>query len=386
MIDPARVRDVFRKLHGAEPRLFAAPGRVNLIGEHTDYNDGFVLPMAIDRGVVVAGAPRDDTRVRVRSLNQDAVVEFDLARPSGGLRGTWIDYVEGVAQALRERGVAVAGAELVLESDVPAGAGLSSSAALEMSVGTALVGLSGATLDGVALAQAGQAAEHRYVGTRCGIMDQYISALGREDHALLIDCRSLEPLHVPLALPGVSVVMCDTRVAHSLAGSAYNTRREECEKGVELLRAALPAIRALRDVSEADLARHEGLLPDPIRRRCRHVVGENARTLAAAEALRRGELETFGKLMAGSHRSLRDDYEVSCPELDVLAEVAEATPGVLGGRMTGGGFGGSTVNLVRDEAIDAFRAATRERFERAFGRAPELFVSRACVGARELTL
>jgi galactokinase len=384
VIDPDIVRTAFRQRHGGEPRLFAAPGRVNLIGEHTDYNDGFVLPMAIDRGVVVAGRARPDRRVTVRSLDLDAEASFELDRPGPPRRGQWSDYVEGVAQALLGRGVALGGADLVLSSDVPHGAGLSSSAALELAVGLALSKLAGQEVDGVGLALAGQTAEHTYVGTMCGIMDQLIAALGRAGHALLIDCRHLEPSLVPLALGGARIVIVDTRVKHDLATSAYNQRRAECERGVELLRAALPGVRALRDVSPGDLARHGDLLPEPVRRRCRHVVGENARTVAAADALRRGDLATVGRLMAASHVSLRDDHEVSCAELDLLAELAATTAGVIGGRMTGGGFGGCTVNLVEAEAIERFAALAGARFTARFGRPPEVFVSDASDGAREL--
>jgi galactokinase len=384
VIDPELVRAAFRDRHGGEPRVFAAPGRVNLIGEHTDYNDGFVLPMAIDRGVVVAAAPRADRRVRVRSINLDADAEIDLDQPGPRRRGRWLDYVEGMAQALVARGVPVGGADLILASDVPAGAGLSSSAALEIAVGLALVRVTGHEIDGVALALAGQAAEHEYVGTRCGIMDQLIAALGEADHALLIDCRQLEATLVPLELSTAAVVICDSRVKHELATSAYNTRRAECARGIELLSAPLPGIRALRDVTSADLDRHGDVLPEPIARRCRHVVEENRRTLAAADALGRGDVAELGRLLAASHRSLRDDYEVSCDELDVLADVAAVTPGVFGGRMTGGGFGGCTVNLVATDAVETFGEEVTSRFEARFGRRPDLFVSRACDGAREM--
>jgi galactokinase len=357
---------------------------VNLIGEHTDYNDGFVMPMAIDRGVVVAAATRADRRVSVRSLDLDEEVEFDLDRPGPPRRGAWIDYVEGVARSLVERGVPVGGADLVLSSDVPPGAGLSSSAALEISVGLALAELAGGGVARVTLALAGQAAEHAYVGTRCGIMDQFIAALGRASHALLVDCRSLEATLVPLGRPDVRVVIVDTKVKHDLATSAYNERRAACERGVALLRRDLPTIRALRDVTPAQLAALESGLPEPVRRRCRHVVSEDARTLAAAAALRADDLAEVGRLMAASHASLRDDYEVSCPELDLLAEVAAETDGVFGGRMTGGGFGGCTVNLVAEGARERFAARATERFAARFGHAPEVFVSTACDGAREI--
>ena len=384
MVDPSVVRDRFRERHGSAPRLFAAPGRINLIGEHTDYNDGFVLPMAIERAVLVAAAARADRRVRVLSLDVDEEIEFDLDRPGAPRRGTWIDRVEGVAQSLAGRGVALAGAELVLSGDVPHGAGLSSSAALEVAVGVALWSLAGGELDRVTLALAAQAAENDWVGTRCGVMDPMIAALAESDRALLIDCRSLEASPVPLDLPDHVIAVLDTGVTHDLASSAYNDRRGECERGVELLRHWLPDVRALRDVSLDDFEPLAGQLPEPVRRRCRHVIGENARTLSAAAALRAGDLAGFGRLMAASHRSLRDDYEVSCPELDLLVEVAAVTPGVLGGRMTGGGFGGCVIALCEQGAEERFVAAAGSAFQRRFGQVPGVISSRAAAGAREV--
>lgn len=361
MIDLDALVQKFRTLYGTEPRLFRAPGRVNLIGEHTDYNDGFVLPMAINHGTVVAAAKRADRRVHVHSLNLRESAEFDLDRPGPRKRGIWLNYVEGVAQALLGRGLKLAGADLALTSDVPIGGGLSSSAALEMSVGTALTGISGEEIDRIALALAGQEAEHKYVGMKCGIMDQFIASLGKAGHALLIDCRKLEGTLVPLGVQDMTVVVCDSRVKHALASSEYNARRAECEQGVAMLRELLPEIRALRDVRLSVFERLQERLPEVVRRRCRHVVSENERTLSAVRALQAGDVEEFGRLMAASHQSLRDDYEVSCRELDILVESAQSVPGVAGARMTGGGFGGCTVNLVHKDATERFReTVTRE--------------------------
>jgi galactokinase len=361
-----------------------APGRVNLIGEHTDYNGGFVLPMAIDRETVVAAAPRADTRVRVHSLNLDETAEFDLAQPGAARRGLWLDYLEGVAQALIGRGLRLGGADLMLLSDVPQGAGLSSSAALEVATGLALASVSGHEPDRVMLALAGQEAEHTYVGTMSGIMDQFIAALARAGHALLIDCRTLAATHIPLDTTDVAVVICDSRVKHELSSSEYNTRRAECERGVELLQAALPGITQLRDVSVADFAQHEARVPEPIRRRCRHVVTENERTLRAADALQRGDLAEMGQLMNRSHESLRDDFEVSCRELDLLTEIAWGCAGVLGARMTGGGFGGSTVDLVRRAALADFQQTVSVEYEKRTNIAPNIYVSDAGDGAEEI--
>ena len=383
MIDTASLRDAFRRMHGREPRIFVAPGRVNLIGEHTDYNDGFVMPVAIDRATAVAAAVREDRIVRVTSLNAGETTEFDLDAEGDGNRGIWLDYVEGMARVLEGAGHRLRGADLVLASDLPEGAGLSSSAALEISTGLAMTAISGTEPGMVSLALAGQRAEHRYVGTMCGIMDQYVAALGETGHALLIDCRSLEYRAIPVDTSETALAICDTGVKHSLASSEYNVRRAECEHGVELLRSHLPSIRALRDVTIEEFERYAGSLPEMIARRCRHVITENARTLAAAEALSAGHLDRMGELMAASHRSLRDDYEVSCRELDIMVEIATGIDGVIGARMTGGGFGGSTVNLVRRDALDEFRGAIEERYRAVTSISPTILISEIGDGARE---
>jgi len=379
----AELIEEFERSFGQHPRLFSAPGRVNLIGEHTDYNEGFVLPMAIDRRTYVAGLARDDRRVRVRSLNIQQEALFDLDQPGPKRRGSWLDYVEGTAQSLLARGFALHGADLLLWSEVPAGAGLSASAALEMAVGYALCRLAGhGEPDGVALALAGQAAEHEYVGTRCGIMDQYISALGRMDAALLIDCRTLEPQVVPLNLGTACFLICDTHVKHDLATSAYNERRAQCESALQHLAQFQPGLRSLRDVTFKLFLEQGHTLPELLHRRCRHVLSENRRTLAAALALQEGLLTDFGQLMAESHQSLRDDYEVSCDELDQAVSIATAQPGVYGARMTGGGFGGCTVTLLERAALESVSDAMRAGFAQKFGHEPTLFASGAMQGMR----
>jgi galactokinase len=383
VVDVARLRAEFHALYAAEAAVFSAPGRVNLIGEHTDYNDGFVLPMAIERRTYVAGAPNGSARLRVSSLTLGQRCELDLQRPGPKRRGSWLDFVEGTAQALLARGLPVVGCDLLIDSDVPTGAGVSASAALELSLGLALCTLGGsAAPDRVQLALAGQAAEHEYVGTLCGIMDQYIAALAEQDAALLIDCRSLQTTSVPVRLGDVSVLVCDTRVKHQLSSSEYNLRRAECGQAREILAISLPGLGSLRDVSRADFERLQMQLPDVLRRRCRHVVTENERTLAAADALRAGELGTLGKLLGESHASLRDDYQVSCLELDVAVERASSEAGVYGSRMTGGGFGGCTVSLVDNAAVEAVKSAIRAAFAARGWREPELFTSRACQGVR----
>ncbi len=384
MIEPNEVRRAFQNLYETEPRLFRAPGRVNLIGEHTDYNDGFVMPMAINRDTVVAARARKDRRVRVHTFNLNETVEFDLDHPGPGGRRHWLDYVEGVAQSLLRRGIQLRGADLALKSDVPEGAGLSSSAALEISVGLALSSVSEVAIDKVQLALAGQQAEHEFVGAKVGIMDQYIAALGRAGHALLIDCRSLQPTLIPMNLPDTAIAICNTRVKHELASSEYNTRRAECERGVELLREVLPDVRALRDVSVAEFEQYQDLLPEPVKRRCRHIVTENARTLAAADALKAGNLREMGKLMYQSHESLRDDYEVSCTELDLLVNIARTIEGVAGARMTGGGFGGCTVNLVHRDNLQTFQEKISNDYQSKIGHPPFIYVSEAVNGAEEV--
>lgn len=388
MIKIEGVRSAFTTMYGREPRVFRAPGRVNLIGEHTDYNDGFVLPMAIDRSLAMAGVAREDRLVRVYSVNVDEQATFDLDQPGAPQRGTWLDYVEGTAQALlkllKEDAARLRGADLLLTSDIPTGGGLSSSAAIEVATGLALLSLSDLPLDRVMLALAGQQAEHEYVGANVGIMDQWTSVHGKSGTALLLDCRSLHTTYLPLETSQVALVVCDSHVKHELASSEYNKRRAECEQGVALLREFLPRIRALRDVSVAEFQQYETHLPEPIRRRCRHVITENARTLQAAELLRTESLEQLGPLMNQSHQSLREDYEVSCAELNLLTETAQQIDGVFGARLTGGGFGGCTVNLVRREVLSHFENIITRAYQLAFGLAPAISVVEPAEGAGEI--
>jgi galactokinase len=377
MSEPDGLRVAFAELSARAPRFFRAPGRVNLIGEHVDYSEGFVLPLAIDRATFAAAAPRDGRRVRVRSLDRGETAEFDLDERDPKPAGTWSDYAHGVALALARR-VPLAGADLVLHTTVPIGAGLSSSAAFEVAVGLALLTVSGAALPPAELARAAREAENGFVGLRSGIMDQLASTLGVRDHALLIDCRSEEVTPVPLP-PGVAVVVADTEVKHALASSAYNQRRAESEEAARRL-----GVRALRDVSVADFARRGATLPEPLRRRARHVVGENARVLATVLALREGDVRTAGAHMNESHDSLRDDYEVSSPELDLLVDAARGVDGVYGARMTGGGFGGSIVALVRRDAVASLTKALDSAYTARYGRAPAVMDVRASDGAAEI--
>jgi len=366
------------------PRVFRAPGRVNLIGEHTDYNDGFVLPMAIEHAIWVAARPRPDRQVQLHALDfaQDDAFSLDTLQRSD--QAPWSNYVRGVAWALEGAGYVLGGMDAVIAGDVPIGAGLSSSAALEVATAVTLTTLSEVRLDRVRLALLCQRAENEFVGMRCGIMDQFISALGCREHALLIDCRSLEHRLVPIPA-GVEVVIADTGKRRGLVDSEYNLRRAQCEEGVRLLRQLLPGLRALRDVSPADLTRFADRLPPDVRRRCQHVVDENARTLKAVAALEAGDLIAFGILMDASHASLRDLYQVSCEELDAMVEVARGLEGCLGARMTGAGFGGCTVNLVRSERVEEFCRRLAEGYRRRTGLRPAVYVSRPADGASEVT-
>jgi len=373
----------FKRHYGREADVvYRAPGRVNLIGEHTDYNDGFVLPAAITLSTWTAAAARDDDRLVARSQGYPEVADAPLDAVFA--RGNnWTDYARGVAAALRREGVPLRGASLLVSGEVPVGAGLSSSAALETSIAAALLELAGSRLPVEQLARACRRAENEYVGAPCGIMDQFVSAAGRAGHALFLDCRTLQYEHVPLP-SSVSLVVCNSMVKHSVAAGEYGTRRAQCEQALLLLRQELPGTAALRDLSCEQLEEHASRLPDLLLRRARHVVTENARVRAMAVALRAGELERIGELMQASHASMRDDFEISCPELDILVDIAHSQPGLVGARMTGGGFGGCTLNLVRSGEVEGFRAAISSAYQRRTGRRAEIYELRAADGAQRI--
>ncbi|HUO79522.1 MAG TPA: galactokinase [Steroidobacteraceae bacterium] len=387
MADSEALRTEFRRRFGAEPSLYRAPARVNLIGEHTDYNGGFVLPAAIGFYTGVAAAPRSDGRLRMHSTSFAETVTRELdAGPASAAH--WSDYAWGMARTLRAHGLPLGGADLLVLGEVPLGAGLGSSAALAVAVGGALASIAGRSLDRLTLAQLSQRAENDYAGTRCGIMDPFVALFGRAGHALCLDCRSLEYRAVPLeagppraAGAAARILVCDTGVRHRLAGGEYNRRREECERGVAALARTDPSIRSLRDVSAELLERRGPDLDAVVLRRCRHVLAENARVLAAAQALEAGDPGRAGQLLCESHRSLRDDYEVSCDELDLMVELALDCDGVYGARLSGGGFGGCTVNLVRADAVARCRATITERYRRATGHAPDTYLCTAVDGA-----
>lgn len=375
-----RVTREFERRFGGPPTFVVrAPGRVNLIGEHTDYNDGFVLPMAIDRAIWIAMRPRGDQRVVGHSLDFEQPVEFSVEEVEqvsvSEATPAWGEYLRGVAWALQEAGHTLQGWEGVVASDVPIGASLSSSAALEMATARVFAVTSGLQWDATSMARIGQRAENEWVGVNCGIMDQMISAAGKADHALLIDCRSLEAQPVPLP-PGTAVVVLDTATRRGLVDSAYNERRAQCEAAARFF-----GVLALRDVSVAQFQAQADRLDDLTRRRARHVVTENDRTLRAAEAMRRGNAAGLGRLMNDSHASLRDDFEVSTDELNSMVACARREDACYGARMTGGGFGGCAVALVRAGAAQAFAASVIESYQTTTGISPNVYVCAATNGA-----
>jgi galactokinase len=376
-MDLAKLRSEFTNRFGTVPRVFRAPGRVNLIGEHTDYNDGFVFPCAIDFAAYVACSLRDDRRINVASLTLDTGFSFGLDDAEGAGFPQWVRYVQGMAILLERTGRKLTGADVLIDSSVPIGAGLSSSAALEVAVGLALAESALHKINGMELARLGQAAEHEFAGVRSGIMDQFASVFGRSGHALFLDCRSMD--WEPVGLDGASFVICNTKTKHDLADGEYNNRRAECEEA-----AAALGVRSLRDVTPERLEAGIHLLREPAARRARHVVSENSRVLDAKRALEASDLAEFGRLMNGSHQSLRDDFEVSCRELDIMVKLAQEQPGTLGARMTGGGFGGCTVNLVDPAEQRRFIEVVSEGYLAATGIEPEMYECRAAEGAGEV--
>jgi len=372
----------FRQRYGTQARMYRAPGRVNLIGEHTDYNDGFVMPVAIELSVWVAIAPRDDRKLVVYSENFSERAEIELDEMDSRPRRHWSDYVQGVAFMLQKAGYALRGANMLIRGEVPIGSGLSSSAAIEVATGFALLENSRLPVDRVELAKLCRRAENEVVGARVGIMDQFVSCCGQTGQALMLDCRSLDYRLLPIP-PDVRLVICNTMVKHDVASGEYNTRQAECEEGVRGLSPRLPHVRALRDVRIEELDRYRSDLPQTIYKRCRHVVTENARVRYATTALEKADLATLGRLMAESHLSLKNDYEVSCPELDLMVELASQVEGVYGARMTGGGFGGSTVNLVDKRSVADFRRSVANAYEKTTGLSPQILTSAAAGGAGE---
>ncbi len=383
MLDAAVTSDLHKKRFGQKPRMFAAPGRVNLIGEHTDYADGFVMPAAIDFATFAAIGSREDGKLVLRSENfKEHVIHPLNAMPQRG-RGHWSDYPLGVISALREEGIEIPAFNMTLNGDVPVGAGLSSSAAIEVATMVAVLSLTGAKIPLPRIAQLCQRAENGYVGASTGIMDQFVACCGAADHALLLDCRSLAFRLAPIP-PDLSIVISNTMVKHSHAGGEYNTRRAEVEEGTEILRRHRPEIKKLRDATEEDLKQWGSEMPPGVLKRTRHVITENQRTVAAADALEYGDLKTLGRLMYEAHASYRDDFGGSCPEADVLVELASKEAGCIGARLTGGGFGGCTVNLVETACARQFSDNLRRGYKEATGIAADIYLCHASAGAHEV--
>lgn len=399
-----KLKQEFNKHFGHPPDfIVSAPGRVNLIGEHTDYNDGFVFPVAIDKYLHIAASKRSDDQVHLHALDMNEACTFNLGTIEDAKTPPWGNYLRGVAhflqeQVLRKSGHTLNGMSAVIAGNVPISAGLSSSAALEVASALAFLGVCGLEiantginsnseieliqLPPMELAALCQRAENEFAGVNCGIMDQSISLLGKADHALFLDCRSLEYKQIPLNLTDILLVICNTNVKRELASSEYNKRRAECEKGVEILQQWMPTITSLRDVTLADFKKYEAELPQITQKRCRYVVEENTRVQNAIDALASKEINTFGTLMNASHTGLRDAYEVSCDELNILTDIAQSIDGVIGARMTGAGFGGCTVNLVYQDAVEELQDRVMKEYPRRTGIEPDIYICNVGDGAR----
>jgi len=378
--------DVYRKqFGGGQAVVVKAPGRVNLIGEHTDYNDGFVFPVAIDKVAVICGNSTEDSVIRLHSMLYGETLEYPQKGFERDGENVWVNYILGVIRELAHRGYRLPGVEIVNTCDIPLGSGLSSSAAVEVAVSTFLEQVAGLDIPATEVARLCQRAENEFVGVNCGIMDQFISRLGKRGTALFIDCRSLEYEYVPFDNPDVKILVCNTGVKRELVDSEYNTRRSECKQGVALLGERLRKdVKALRDVTMEEFQQCAQELPENIRKRCRHVISENHRVLRARELLKSGDYQGFGEILYDSHASLRDDYEVSCSELDTMVEILGSLDGVLGARMTGAGFGGCTVsiyNVKEGKNQQAVMEEVSSRYTEATGITPEIFFTSAESGA-----
>lgn len=375
----------FRQVFGSDPEIVAvAPGRVNLIGEHTDYNEGFVLPIAVDLHLCVAARCRDDRTVRIFAADLDDSDEFSLDDLNRDEQANWRNYPRGVAWVIQQNGIGLKGIDAVVTSDIPVGAGLSSSAAIEVGFALTFLHFVNADIPRPTLAQWCQLAEHKFAGVQCGIMDQMIALLGKENHALLLDCRDLSHQLVPLP-KGIAFIVADTGVPRSLAASEYNIRRQQCEEAVQWLSKLLERpIKSLRDVTFEELGQVFNDMPDPIRRRARHVITENNRVWSFQQAMREGALKRAGSLLLASHASLRDDYEVSCRELDAMVKALMSVDGVFGARLTGAGFGGACLAMVREDAVERVLEEVPSKYKQALGNGspdPKLFTVHPSDGA-----
>lgn len=377
-----QLRRQFRELYNNDPLVIAAPGRVNLIGEHTDYNEGFVLPGAVDKKMYVAMAENHSDQINVFANQFNESYSFQLTgiEPVNG----WMNYLLGVTYHILDRGKTLRGVDVIIDGDVPVGAGMSSSAALTSAYGFALNELFGLGFSRMDLAFIGQKTEHTFVGVMCGIMDQFASLHGKAGHLMRLDCRSLNYSYVPFDFPDYNIVLVNSMVSHSLAGTEYNVRRQQCEEGVSILKKHYPHIHSLRDVSLEVLELHRAELPAIVYDRCWYVVSEEQRLLKGCEALQRGDLATFGRMMQATHQGLSKQYSVSCTELDFLAERAGFIEGVVGARMMGGGFGGCTINIVKKDVVPVFTEKIQRAFEQLFRKVPYVYVTQIEDGAKAI--
>lgn len=368
-----KTRALFVQLFKKEPTIVLSPGRINLIGEHTDYNDGFVLPAAIDKKIVYAIAPNHTRTCTVHAVftNETQSFSLDDVKPTPG----WINYLMGVVYQLQERGLNVEGFDCVLAGDIPVGAGMSSSAAVEGGLVAALDNLFGYRLNRMEMALIGQKAEHTFPGVKCGIMDQFANLHGKKDQVMRLDCRSLEFEYFPFNFPDYKIVLCNSMVHHSLASSEYNVRRQQCEEGVKAIQARYPAVKSLRDASMQMLDEVKEQVPALVYNRCAYVISEIQRVQDATDHLKAGNLQAFGELMYATHEGLSKLYEVSCPELDYLVSLARTRPEVAGARVMGGGFGGCTINLVKADKVDEYVAFIQDSYKAQFGKVPEVYVT-----------
>lgn len=365
-LTPVDLRRMFLDRFNSEPILIRSPGRINLIGEHTDYNDGLVMPAAVDKEIYFAIGPSGDDRSLVYSVNYKELLEVDINDPAARRAPTWANFLLGVVYRLRQNGYSLTPFNCVFGGNIPLGAGMSSSAALECGFAYALSELHGLDIPPLKLVAIGQWAEHHYVGVKCGIMDQFANVMGRQGHAIVLDCRSMTHRYSPLTLGAYGIILCDTKVKHSLVTSEYNTRRAECEAGVHIVKHHYPEVESLRDVTIAMLERHRAEFPGRVYQRCLYVVEEIARVQEASRDLDNGNLKAFGEKMFATHRGLSEQYEVSCEELDFLVSEAKTWDSVLGARMMGGGFGGCTINLVRNDLAAEFISEMHVRYREAF--------------------
>jgi galactokinase len=378
-----KLQQAFRNRFNKEAIVVGAPGRVNLIGEHTDYNEGFVLPGAVDKKIYIAIAPNGTQTINVfgNQFNETHCFPVNSSQPYKG----WMNYLAGVSYHIQQKGKKIEGVDVVVDGNVPVGAGMSSSAALCSAYGFALNELFQLGLSRMELAIVGQKTEHTFVGVQCGIMDQFASLHGKKGHVMKLDCRSLEYEYIPFDFPDYKIVLVNSMVSHSLAGSEYNVRRQQCEEGVALLKKHYPSIHSLRDIDPDQLLEHKNELSPVVFDRCSYVIYEKERLLAGCAALKKNDLTTFGKLMYATHEGLSKKYSVSCTELDFLVERAQMVEGVVGSRMMGGGFGGCTINIVQADAVDHFTQAIQKSFSGLFKKTPEVYVTQIEDGAKLLT-